>query len=171
MSANASSVAVREAPYASKHMHRKLDAIFKQYPREEASLIMILQEVQDKLNWLPAEALDRVAEELDVPRARVQGVATFYRAFSLEPRGKKLVKVCQGTACHVRGASVLRDELERRLEITAGHGCTKDGMFSLETVNCVGACAMAPVIVVGENYYANLSPDKLEKILNKERQS
>jgi len=152
-------------------VNAKLDTIFKQYPREEASLIMILQEVQEKLNWLPPEALDRVAEELDVPRARVQGVASFYRAFSLKPRGKKLIKVCMGTACHVRGAPILLDELERHLEIKAGNGCTKDGMFSLETVNCVGACAMAPVVVVGEDYYANTSPEKLEKIIKKEQQS
>ena len=171
MSADSGSPTVREALWANKHMYQKLDAIFKRYPREEGSLIMILQDVQDRLNWLPPEALDRVAEELRVPRARVQGVATFYRAFSLEPRGKKLIKVCQGTACHVRGASVLADELERRLEIKVGHGRTKDGMFSLETVNCVGACAMAPVVVVGESYYANMSSDKLDKILKKERQS
>ncbi len=146
-----------------------LDAIFERYPREEASLIMVLQDIQEELNWLSPETLDRVAMELSVPHAKVQGVATFYRAFSLEPRGEKLIKVCLGTACHVRGAPMLIDELERRLEIEAGHGISDDGKFSLETVNCVGACAMAPAVVVGDNYYANVKPDKLTKILNLER--
>jgi NADH-quinone oxidoreductase subunit E len=170
MNASATATAPLQARAAERQMHRKLDAIFKQYPREEASLIMVLQEVQEKLNWLPPEALDRVAEELKVPRARVQGVATFYRAFSLVPRGKKVIKVCLGTACHVRGASVLADELERQLRIKVASGCTDDGMFSLESVNCVGACAMAPVVVVGENYYANTTWDQLDTIIKKERQ-
>ncbi|MBZ0263774.1 NAD(P)H-dependent oxidoreductase subunit E [bacterium] len=148
-----------------------LQAIFDRYPREESSLIMVLQDVQEELNWLPPEAINCVAENLNVPKAKVQGVATFYRAFSLEPRGKKLVKVCMGTACHVRGAGMLVDELERRLEVNAGKGMSPDGEFSLETVNCVGACAMAPAIVVGENYYANMGPDKLKRLLNKERES
>ncbi|MDP8205063.1 MAG: NAD(P)H-dependent oxidoreductase subunit E [Candidatus Electryonea clarkiae] len=161
----------KKAAVLKSDTNGKLDQIFDLYPREEDSLIMILQEVQDRLNWLPPEALDRVADELNVPRARVQGVATFYRAFSLEPRGEKVIKVCLGTACHVRGAQILVDELERRLDLKVSHGCTKDGRFSLETVNCVGACAMAPAIVVNENYYANVKPDKLDKMLKKEQQS
>lgn len=156
---------------AKVSLNGKVDAIFEKYPRHEASLIMVLQDLQDVLNWLPPEILDRVATELSLSRAKVEGVATFYRAFSLEPRGDKVIKVCMGTACHVRGAQLLVDELERRLGIQAACGCTDDGKFSLETVNCVGACAMAPAIVVGENYYANVSPDKLEKMLKKERQS
>lgn len=149
----------------------QIEPIFKHYPHAEASLIMMLQEIQDTLNWLPPEVLDRVAKELSLPRARIQSVATFYRAFALEPRGKKLIKVCLGTTCHVRGAPILLEQLERRLKIKAGHGCTEDGMFSLETVNCVGACAMAPAIVVGENYYANMTSAKLDGMLKKERQS
>ena len=171
MSTNTTSAAALQEPAAKRQMHRELDAIFKQSPCEEASLIMILQDTQEKLNWLPPEALDRVAEELKVPRARVQGVATFYKAFSLEPRGKKVIKVCLGTACHVRGGSILASELEKLLGIKVAHGCTKDGMFSLESVNCVGACAMAPVIVAAKNFYANTSRDQLGKILKEERQS
>lgn len=150
-------------------MDEVLDEIFNLYPRTEASLIMVLQEVQDAFNWLPQEAMERVAGELDVPYARVLGVATFYKVFSLEPRGKKLVKVCMGTACHVRGASMLVEELERALEVQEGKGISPDGNFSLETVNCVGACAMAPAVVVGENYYANVSPGNIAKMLKKER--
>jgi len=146
-----------------------LDKIFEQYPAKESSLIMVLQEIQDNINWLPPEALDRVAIELNIPRARVQSVATFYKAFSLEPRGKKLIKICMGTACHVRGAGMLVEELERTLKIKAGHGITEDGSFSIEAVNCIGACAMAPAILVGDNYYANVTPGKLAGMLKKEQ--
>ncbi len=152
-------------------MNGKLDAIFEKYPKDESSLIMVLQDVQDTINWLSPEAMDRVAEELNVPRARVQSVATFYRSFSLEPRGKKLIKVCMGTACHVRGAPILVDELERKLGVKAGGAPTCDNHFSLETVNCVGACALAPAIVVGEEYYSKQTPSTLDKLLKKERES
>ncbi|MFH0882159.1 MAG: NAD(P)H-dependent oxidoreductase subunit E [bacterium] len=139
------------------------------YAKGEPSLIMILQEIQDVLNWLPPSALKVVARELELPVAKVQGVATFYKAFSLEPRGEKLIKVCLGTACHVRGAGMLVEELERDLKVKAGKGITEDGNFSMETVNCVGACAMAPAVVVGENYYANMTPGDLSAMLKKER--
>lgn len=142
--------------------------ILKHYPREEASLIMVLQEVQDRFNWLPDNALEAVADEIGLTYAKVRGVATFYKAFSLEPRGKKVVKVCMGTACHVRGAGMLVDELKRSLKVVPGHGVTEDGNFSLETVNCVGACAMAPAVVVGDNYYANMAPGNLGAMLKKE---
>ncbi len=145
------------------------DAILAHYPLEEPSLIMVLQELNDQLNWLPPIALTRVADKLNLPFGKVQGVATFYRAFSLEPKGKKTVKVCTGTACHVRGAGMLVDELKRSLDVEPGHGMSEDGNYSLETVNCVGACAMAPVLMVGENYYANMSPGGIAKMLKKEK--
>jgi len=146
-----------------------LSKIFDHYPAEEASLIMVLQEIQDNLNWLPPEALERVAYQLNVPRARVQSVATFYKAFSLEPRGKKLIKICVGTACHVRGAGMLVEELERKLQVKAGKGVTEDGAFSVETVNCIGACAMAPAVLVGNHYYANVTPGNISGMLKKEQ--
>ena len=96
--------------------------------------------------------------------ASLKRLATFYKAFSLDPKGKQIIKVCMGTACHVRGAPLIRDELQRQLGIAAG-GTTKDLRFSLELVNCVGACAMAPVAIVGDKYHPNLSPDKLKKII------
>jgi NADH-quinone oxidoreductase subunit E len=143
---------------------RRLNPILERYPKDESSLIMILQDVQAEFNYLPPELLKIVAKEIGVPKARVFGVATFYKAFSLEPRGKEIIKVCMGTACHVRGAPLIKDELERQLDIKAG-GATKDLKYSLELVNCVGACAMAPVAIVGDKYYPNLSPDKLKKII------
>jgi NADH-quinone oxidoreductase subunit E len=143
---------------------RRLNPILERYPRDESSLIMILQDVQAEFNYLPPELLKIVAKEIGVPKARVFGVATFYKAFSLEPRGKEIIKVCMGTACHVRGAPLIKDELERQLDIKAG-GTTKDLKYSLEVVNCVGACAMAPVAIVGDKYFPNLSPDKLKRII------
>jgi NADH:ubiquinone oxidoreductase subunit E len=145
------------------------DEILAHYPLEEPSLIMVLQELNDQLNWLPPIALERVADKLNLPFGKVQGVATFYRAFSLEPKGKKTVKDCTGTACHDRGSGMLVDELKRSLDVEPGHGISDDGDYSLETVNCVGACAMAPVAMVGENYYANLEPGGIAKMLKKEK--
>ncbi|MCB2198999.1 NAD(P)H-dependent oxidoreductase subunit E [bacterium] len=148
-----------------------MDEIFTHYPREEASLIMILQELQDRFNWLPDAALERIAEELDIPKSRILAVSTFYKSFSLDPRGRKVIKVCTGTACHVRGAGMLLEEFERVLDIPVGEGMTDDGTFSLESVNCVGACAMAPAVLVNDRYYAKVGPGNLGKLLTKERES
>jgi NADH-quinone oxidoreductase subunit E len=147
---------------------KKLQPILERYPRVEKSLIMILQDIQEEYNYLPPDVLQEVAKQINVPKARVFGVATFYKAFSLKPRGKEIIKVCMGTACHVRGAPLIKDELERQLNIKAGQ-TTKDGRYSLELVNCVGACAMAPVAIVGDTYYPNLSPDKLKKIIGNKK--
>ncbi len=147
---------------------KKLKPILDRYPKEENSLIMILQDVQAEYNYLPPKVLHEVAKEINVPKARVFGVATFYKAFSLEPRGKEIIRVCMGTACHVRGAPLIKDELERQLGIKAGQ-TTKDLRYSLELVNCVGACAMAPVAIVGDTYYPNLGPDKLKKIIGNKK--
>lgn len=147
---------------------KKLQPILERYPREEKSLIMILQDIQEEYNYLPPDVLQEVAKSINVPKARVFGVATFYKAFSLEPRGKEIIKVCMGTACHVRGAPLIKDELERQLNIKAGQ-TTKDRRYSLELVNCVGACAMAPVAIVGDTYHPNLSPDKLKKIIGNKK--
>ena len=148
-----------------------MDDIFTHYPREEASLIMILQELHDRFNWLPDSALDRISEELELPKARILAVATFYKSFSLDPRGRKVIKVCTGTACHVRGANMLLQEFERVLKTPVGEGMTEDGVFSLESVNCVGACAMAPAVLVNDKYYAKVGPGNLGKLLKKERES
>ena len=143
---------------------KKVDELIGGYPAEEPSLIQVLQDVQAEYNYLPKEAIERVAEKLDLPLAKVYAVATFYKAFSLKPRGKKICKVCMGTACHIRGGQALVDELERVLDVKAGN-TTKDGEFTLETVNCVGACAMAPVIIVGDQYHGSLAPHQVKGII------
>ena len=141
-------------------------SIVERYPKDEASLVMVLQDIQTELNHLPKEAIREVADLLEVPLSRVFGVATFYRAFSLIPRGRHQIRICKGTACHVRGAQLIQNETERLLGIAAGE-TTSDGNFSIECVNCVGACAMAPVVVIDEDYHAELRPNRVRKILGK----
>jgi NADH-quinone oxidoreductase subunit E len=129
-----------------------IDDILARYPAAEPSLIQVLQDIQRHFNYLPGSALLRTSEVLGVPLARVMSVATFYKAFSLKPVGKVVIKVCMGTACHIRGADLLVQEVERQLGIKPGE-TTEDGMFTLTTVNCVGACAMAPVMIAGTKYH------------------
>ena len=143
---------------------KRVDELIGGYPAEEPSLIQVLQDVQGEYNYLPREAIERVAEKLDIPLAKVYAVATFYKAFSLKPRGKKICKVCMGTACHIRGGQALVDELERVLDVKAGN-TTKDGEFTLETVNCVGACAMAPVVIVADQYHGGVAPHQIKGII------
>jgi len=142
----------------------ELDEILERYGRDRTQVISILQDIQDRERYLPEEALTYVGEALDIPRAQIYGLATFYRAFSLEPRGEHTIQVCTGTACHVRGAPKLVGELCRRLEVKPG-GTTEDLKFTLETVNCLGACALGPLVVVDGNYHGQMSTDKLDKLL------
>jgi NADH:ubiquinone oxidoreductase subunit E len=134
------------------------------YPKAETSLIQVLQDVNRTFNYLPCHALELVARELGVPLARVFSVATFYKAFSVTPRGKVILRVCQGTACHIRGAPLLVDEFQRHLGIKPGE-TTENMAFTLETVNCVGACAMAPVVIAGTRYHGELSPAEVPDVI------
>jgi NADH-quinone oxidoreductase subunit E len=145
----------------------KTEEILEHYPHEEPSLIQVLQDVHRAYNYLPCDVLVRIAEVLDVPLAKVFSVSTFYKAFSLEPQGDTIIKVCTGTACHIRGAGQLVEELERKLGIGAGE-TTEDLKFTVKTVNCVGACAMAPVMIVGERYVGSAKPAKMERYLAEE---
>jgi NADH-quinone oxidoreductase subunit E len=144
-----------------------LEEILERYPRDEASLIQVLQDVHRAYNYLPCDVLVKVSESLGVPLAKVFSVSTFYKAFSLTPQGKVIVKVCTGTACHIRGATQLIDEVRRLLDIAPGE-TTPDMGFTLKTVNCVGACAMAPVLIVGEKVHGNTKPAKVAKVLGVE---
>ncbi len=141
-----------------------LDEILTRYPASEAALIQVLQDVHRAYRYLPCDVLVKVAEALEVPLARVFSVGTFYKAFSLVPQGRTIVRVCTGTACHIRGANRLIEELERELKIKPGE-TTEDMGFTVKTVNCVGACAMAPVVIVGETYHGGAEPAKVGKYL------
>ena len=144
----------------------KVGPILDRYPRDESSLIMVLQDIQAEYRYLPCEALEQVADGLRLPRSRVFSAATFYKAFALEPQGRTIVQVCRGTACHVRGAAVLEEELSRLLGVEAG-GTSPDGSFTLRTVNCVGACAMAPVVITGDEYHPEVRADQLARIVKR----
>ena len=144
----------------------KVDAICSRYANEPRHLIAVLQDTQKAFRYLPEKGLKRVAENLKLPLARVYEVATFYKAFSLTPRGKHEVKVCMGTACHLRGAKLIQEELERELGIKNGQ-TTPDQLFTLESVNCVGSCAMAPVVLVGEDYHGSLSAKKASRVVKR----
>ena len=126
----------------------------------------ILLDIQGELNYLPSESLVRVSERLQIPPIRVFEVANFYSAFSLVPRGKHLITVCLGTACHVRGADGIIDQIKRTLAIAPGE-TTKDQEFTLETVNCVGCCALGPVMVVDGEYHGKMSASRVERVLKK----
>ncbi len=141
-----------------------VDKICKDHGNRQDQLIGILQDVQAQYRYLPQKPLERVSELLGIPIAQVFSVATFFRAFSLEPRGKNVCQVCMGTACHVRGAQRLLEEIERGFGIVAGQ-TTKDANVTLETVNCVGACALGPVIVVNEEYHGRMDGTKTAKLI------
>ena len=129
-------------------------------------LISILEDIQAHYNYLPEEALRETAKKLQIPLRDVYGVATFYGAFRLKPCGKHLIHVCLGTACHVRGAGRVLEEIERELKIKAGE-TTEDKQFTLETVNCLGACALGPIVVMDNKYHGNMTPVKVNSLLRK----
>ena len=143
---------------------QQLDGILSHYSRERGNLIPILQEAQGVFRYLPTEVMQEIARFLGVPEGTVFGVSTFYAQFKFTPTGKRIVKVCRGTACHVRGATRILDEIVRRLEIGPGE-TTDDLEYSLETIACFGSCALAPVMVVNDNVYGRMSPTKVAQIL------
>ena len=130
----------------------------------DKTLLSVLQDIQAKYGYLPKEKLIETAETLDMALIDVYGVATFYKSFSLKPRGRHQVKVCLGTACHVRGANRIVEEIERKLAVRPGD-TSEDGEFSLETVMCLGCCAIGPVVVIDGKYYGQVTPTEVESIL------
>jgi len=140
--------------------------IIENHGYQRSSLIGILQDIQGRMNYLPRKALIQVAKSLDVPLTTIYEVATFYKAFSLEPKGKQTIQVCLGTACHVRGGARILNYLESRLDVKSG-GTTKDLAFTLESVNCLGACALGPMMVIDKKYFGKISTNKIESVLKK----
>lgn len=144
---------------------KEIENILKKYDNKKNALLAILQDIQEKYNWLPQEALRYVSEKLCVPLADIYSVATFYRAFRLVQPGKHNITVCMGTACHVRGAPNVLNRFQDTLKIEAGQ-TTPDHNVSLETVNCLGCCALAPVVVVDGKYKAQSTIQKADEVLN-----
>ena len=144
----------------------KVDSVIDSNADKKEQLISLLQDIQAEFNYLPRDVLVRVSQKLDIPLSQVFSVATFFRAFTLKPRGRHLVTVCLGTACHVRGSHRLVDKLERDYGIKPGE-TTEDMKFTLETVNCLGCCALGPVVVVDGKYESQMNPDKLDRVLRR----
>lgn len=144
----------------------KVDSLIESYVDKKEQLISLLQDIQAEFNYLPRDVLIQVSQKLDIPLSQVFSVATFFRAFSLKPRGRHLITVCLGTACHVRGGQRLVDKIERDYGIRPGE-TTEDEKFTLETVNCLGCCALGPVVVVDGKYESQMNADKLDRVLEK----
>jgi NADH-quinone oxidoreductase subunit E len=145
-----------------------IENVLDKHQHDKTAIIAILQDIQDEVNYLPEDALRYVAQVLDIPLTKVCSLATFYKAFSLKPRGKHVVHVCLGTACHVRGAVRILEALERDLGIRGGQ-TDEDLQFTLETVNCLGACALGPVVVLDGEYHGQMNSNKATRLLKKLR--
>lgn len=144
----------------------KVKEILSRHPAGDAGeLVNVLHDLQAEFRYLPEEALRLAAEHLKISQAQVFGVATFYEGFHLKPRGKHVCTVCMGTACHVRGAPKLLEQLERDFKVRAG-GTTQDLQVTLETVNCVGACALGPLLIVDGEYHGNMNVGRLPKLVD-----
>lgn len=147
-----------------------LGEILDRHGRDPANIIAILQDVQAQVNWLPEEDLRSVSQELGIPLSKMMGLATFYKAFSLKPRGKHIIQLCLGTACHVRGAERLLGAMERELGIKGGE--TDESLqFTLETVGCLGACALGPIVVVDGEYHGQMTSAKSTRLLQRTKKA
>lgn len=147
----------------------KLESVFERYKDvANGALIPVLQDAQGVFGYLPVPVLEAIANRLEVPISQVYGVVTFYAQFHLDPRGKHIVRTCQGTACHVRGASKILDALKENLGVAPGKA-TDDLQFTLETVACIGACGLAPVIMVDQDTHGRLTPNAIPDVLDKYR--
>ena len=145
-----------------------VEEVLGRYPREAASLISVLEDLQEEMHYLPREALEQVSAALGVPRSQSYHVATFYRSFSLEPRGRHTISICRGTACHVKGADKIADMLRGELRVSEGE-TTPDGMFSLQSVRCLGCCSLAPAIMIDQEVFGQVTPTALRKIVQRYR--
>ena len=143
-----------------------VDRILDSHPRSELSTIAILQDIQEHYHYLPREVFPYVAKAIGVGEARLYGVATFYENFSLEPKGKYVIRCCDGTACHVRGSIPILERLRQELGLTDGKKTTDDLNFTVETVSCLGACGLAPAMTVNGTVYGAMTPDKASELLN-----
>jgi NADH-quinone oxidoreductase subunit E len=149
----------------TKHFKKVWDIIEK-YDNDKSKLIPILQEVQEEYRYLPEEILTYVATTLDISCAKVFGVATFYSHFALKPKGKYVIKICDGTACHVKGSRPILEAMQAKLGLSDTNNTTNDLLFTIETVSCLGACGLAPVIMVNENVHGEMTPVKMINLLD-----
>jgi NADH-quinone oxidoreductase subunit E/NADP-reducing hydrogenase subunit HndA len=149
----------------SENKIKKIKEICQKFNNDEGELINILHAVQNEFGYLPAEVQEIIAKELKTSVAKIYGIVTFYSFFTMTPKGKYPINVCMGTACYVRGAEKVLDELKKQLNIKIGE-CTPDGKFSINCLRCVGACGLAPVIMIGDKTYGRIAPEQVKDILN-----
>lgn len=148
----------------AKDLNNKIASVLDKYRYDKGMLVSILQDIQAEYNYLPKDAIVELSRGLDAPLSQVYSVATFFKSLSLKPRGRHLINVCLGTACHVRGAVRVLERIERELGIKPGE-TTQDLKYTLETVNCVGACALGPIVVVDGEYSGQMATDKVKPLL------
>ncbi|MCB5266168.1 MAG: NAD(P)H-dependent oxidoreductase subunit E [Candidatus Cloacimonetes bacterium] len=153
--------------YSAAHSFNKVMEILDRYDRSEEKIIPILQAVQEEYRYLPQEVLTFIATSLGVSPARLYGVATFYSHFSLEAKGKHIIKMCDGTACHVRGSAKVIDAIRERLKLTDKKITTDDMMYTFQTVSCLGACGLAPVLVVDDEIHGQVTPQQALALIDK----
>lgn len=146
--------------------HAELSALINEYRGKQGALIPVLQKAQGLYGYLPKEVMAMVANGLDLPLSQVYGVATFYAQFHLQPRGRNIIRVCLGTACHVRGAAKILAKVEEALNIRAGE-TTEDLRYTIESVACIGACGLAPVIMINDDTHGRLTPDRIADLLKR----
>lgn len=150
----------------SRRKFEKVNEIIERHGKEQSALIPILQEVQEEYRYLPEEILAYIAVAMDLTPASVYGVATFYAQFSLAPKGKYLIKICDGTACHVRGSDPVKEAIWKRLQLSQEKKTTEDLRFTVETVSCLGACGLAPVVMINERIYGQMTPEAINIIID-----
>jgi len=143
-----------------------MEKILGEFDKDQKELIHVLHKIQAQYGYIPADIVSQISRHLRISESEIFGVLSFYKAFTLEPRGKHLITICMGTACHVRGAQAILDEFERKLGIKAGE-TSEDKMFTLETVNCVGACALGPIIIADGEYHGQMKTREVDKVMEK----
>ena len=148
----------------NNELYRKIDAIVENH-KDNKPIVAILQDVQEEYRYIPREAFDYLAEKLDVRLAKLFSIATFYENFSLTPKGKYVIKICDGTACHVRKSIPILNALKKELKLADGEKTTEDLLFTVETVSCLGACGLAPVLTVNDKVYPAMTPEKAIELL------
>jgi NADH-quinone oxidoreductase subunit E len=157
-------IALASSNLTKAEVQDKLKEVFSHYKGEKQELIPILQETQEKFRFLPAEAMREISRFLRIPESTIYGVSTFYAQFKLTPLGRKIVKVCRGTACHVRGGAKILEETEKLLGVKAG-GTTDDLEYTLESIACFGSCALAPVIVIDDDVHGRMTTSKVKDVI------
>ncbi|VAX27460.1 hypothetical protein MNBD_NITROSPIRAE02-440 [hydrothermal vent metagenome] len=143
------------------------EKILKAYHENEGNVISLLQDIEESFGYLPQDAIDWFSEQLDIPPSRFYGIATFYAQFHLKPRGENIITACCGTACHVKGSERLINSLIRELHIPSGEDTSEDKKFTVEKVNCVGACSIAPVVIINKEVHGKMTADRLMKEIRK----